>query len=96
MSKFKQTELMDWIKAEHTDFFGLFYQFLSKDFNYWGVKMINPENNKQEYVWFCSMNESCQAGYILAYINRLIEINELIQPSIDLIKKECFKKIGIL
>ena len=60
----EQTELMSWIKMEQIEFFKEFYDYLSKDFNYWGVKQENGE-----YVWFCYLNESCQAGYILEYIN---------------------------
>jgi hypothetical protein len=59
----KQTKLMDWIKAEKVDFFSHFYKYLADNFVFWGVK-----TESGEYIWFCSLNESCQAGFIIQYI----------------------------
>lgn len=84
----KQTDLMDWIKAEHVEFFAELYPDLASNFNYWGIKQQNGE-----YVWFCSMNESCQAGYIISYIQKLPK--KSYQESVDVIKSKCLEILGL-
>jgi hypothetical protein len=61
----KQTKLMEWVKMEHTDFYSLFHKHLAAKFTFWNMKF-----DSNEYVWFCCLNESCQAGFLLEYINK--------------------------
>lgn len=83
---------MDWIKAEHAEFFSKFYIYLTKDFNYWGVKQDNGE-----YVWFCCLNESCQAGYLIEYIrNHMTDEKQypILRQSSEIVLA-CYKCIGL-
>jgi hypothetical protein len=84
--KLTQTPLMDWIKAEHVDFFAEFYKYLANHFHYWGVKQENGE-----YVWFCCLNESCQAGFILEYIHKTRPGH---LSSVAVITEKCYEIIG--
>ncbi len=85
MKTLKQTKLMDWVKMEQAGFYSDFHSYLSQNFNFWNRKFDNGE-----YIWFCCLNESCQAGFMLEYINRFSI------PYAQAVKEKCLDVLMIV